>query len=106
MKTIWDPKARLGMRQIAKYIDRRFGSKARMSFVEEVQKTDKLLQNSPQIGKVDPLFADRKRTYHSVIINGLSKMVYFIDGEVVYIAAFWDTRKEPTQQAQQTKDNL
>lgn len=106
MKTIWDSEARQAMRQIAKYIQKRFGSKVRMSFVDEVRKTDKLLQINPQIGKIDPLFADRKRVYRSVIINGLSKMVYFIDSETIYIAAFWDTRREPKEQAKQVNGKI
>ena len=59
-----------------------------------------MLQRSPYIGPIDPLFDDRPVTYRSVIINGLSKMVYYIDDDVIYIAAFWDTRREPKKQAE------
>ena len=41
-------------------------------------------------------------TYRSVIINGLNKMVYRIDGDIIYIVDFWDTRREPVGQAAQT----
>ena len=103
MKTKWDPKARNSFRQIAKYIQRRFGSTARTDFIEEVKRAENLLTHSPYIGKLDPLFADHSRTYRSVIINGLSKMVYFVEGDLIYIAAFWDTRREPKKQAEQVK---
>jgi len=103
MKTEWDPQAKKNLRQIAQYIQRRFGTEARKSFLEEVKKTDNLLKNNPQMGMVDPLFAERKLTYRSVIINNLSKMVYFVNGETIYIAAFWDTRKEPKAQAKKVK---
>ena len=49
----------------------------------------------PNIGTIDPLFSDRTEVYRSVIIDGLSKMVYFIKEDTIYIAAFWDCRQEP-----------
>lgn len=58
---------------------------------------------SPGIGKIDPLFSDRARTYRSVIINGLNKLVYFTEGDILYIAGFWDTRMDDEDQATQAK---
>ena len=49
------------------------------------------------------MFAERPTAYRSIIINGLSKMVYYIDDEFVRIAAFWDTRREPQSQAELTE---
>ena len=58
---------------------------------------------SPGIGQIDPLFSDRAESYRSVIINGLNKLVYRVDGDTMHIVGFWDTRKEPTDEAAQTK---
>ena len=93
------------MRQIANYIRRQFGAKRKKTFLEEVRSTTMILRRSPNIGPIDPLFDDRPIAYRSVIINGLSKMVYRVDDEkdVVYIVAFWDTRKEPQNQVDQVK---
>ena len=55
----------------------------------------------PNIGPIEPLFDACPIAYRSIIINGLSKMVYYIDDETIYIVAFWDTRREPQSQAQQ-----
>jgi len=52
---------------------------------------------------IDPLYADRAHTYRSIVINGLNKMVYRIDGDIIYIVDFWDTRREPVRQASQTE---
>ena len=35
-------------------------------------------------------------------INNLSKLVYRIEEDIIYIAAFWDCRREPTSQAAKT----
>lgn len=57
----------------------------------------------PNLGSVEPLLADLPKTYRSVVIDGLSKMVYFIEGDVIYIAAFWDCRREPKALADEVK---
>ena len=104
MKTSWDPAAKESLRQIARYINTQFGRKARQSFIERVHETENYLKHNPYIGIVDPLFVKRRLPYRSIIINGLSKMVYYVDGDTIFIAAFWDTRREPKNQAGQVKD--
>ena len=101
MKVIWHTKAIEGRDRIADYICQRFGTKRRTSYLQEVREATKILKSTPNIGQIDPLFADRPMAYRSIIINGLSKLVYRIDGETVHIVAFWDTRQEPESQAAQ-----
>ena len=69
--------------------------------MQEVDKTVKLLMRSPNVGQIDPLYANRAFTYRSIIINGLNKLVYRIDNDVIHIVDFWDTRREPKNQASQ-----
>lgn len=102
MKVIWQPAAKKGRTEVAAYIRRQFGAKRKISFLQEVCETAQMLRNAPNIGKIDPLYADRPLTYRSVIINGLNKMVYRVDGDIVYIVDFWDTRREPVSRAAQT----
>lgn len=104
MKIVWMTPAKEGRRQVAAYIRRQFGIDRVKQFRQEVDQTAKMIMQHPNIGPIDPLFNDRPRTYRSVIINGLSKMVYFIDGETIYIAALWDTRREPKKQAEQVEE--
>ena len=103
MKVVWDPIAVIGKRKIANYIRRRFGVDRVKSFRKEVDQTIDMILHHPNVGSIDPLFDDRPKTYRSVIINGLSKIVYFIEDDIVYIAAFWDCRQDPTEQARQAK---
>lgn len=103
MKLIWQEPAKVGRRQVAAYIRREFGIKRAKKFRQEVDDTATMLLRSPGIGRIDPLYADRALTYRSVIINGLNKMVYRVDGDIIYIVDFWDTRREPKNQARQTK---
>ena len=38
-----------------------------------------------------------------IVVDGLSKMVYRVEDDVIYIAAMWDCRREPETQAKQVK---
>ena len=104
MRVIWHSRAIEGKKQVADYIRREFGLKRKKEFVQEVDKTARMLMSSPNIGSIDPLFADRSIAYRSIIINGLSKMVYRLDNEAIHIVAFWDTRREPNAQAAKVKE--
>ena len=103
MRVIWDPQAKEARNQVAGYILRCFGTKRKTRFLLEVRETTDMLKTHPNIGQIDQLFADRPKTYRSVIINGLSKMVYCLEDDIIYIAAFWDCRQEPTYQATRTR---
>ena len=103
MKIKWEQNARASFRQVARYINTKFGRKARQEFLQRVKDTESQIKCSPYIGQIDSLFLDRPNPYRSIIINGLNKMVYRIDGDIIYIVAFWDTRREPKAQANQTK---
>lgn len=103
MKAIWDPMAREAKSRIATYIRNEFGIKRAKRFRQEVDNSVTMLLRAPNIGQIDPLFEGRAKTYRSIIVNGLSKMVYYIEDDTIYIVAFWDTRMEPEQQAARVK---
>ena len=95
--------AEMAMLNVADYIHSQFGFKRKKAFMQEVRQMTQLLKRSPYIGQIDPLFNDRTKTYRSVVVNGLNKLVYYIEDETIYIAAFWDTRTEPKEQASKVK---
>ena len=103
MRVEWTKDADRQRDQVAEYIREEFGARRRSQFIKEVRQMTQKLKRSPNIGQIDPLFEAHAATYRSVIVNGLNKMVYRIDGEVIYIAAFWDTRMEPEEQATRVK---
>ena len=103
MKVEWTEHAIRQKNQVANYIRWRFGFKHKKKFTQEVDQAVNMIMHNPNIGPIDSLFEDRAIAYRYVIINNLSKMVYYIDDDVIYIAAFWDTRCEPKKQAVQVK---
>ncbi len=104
MTVKWTPTAKKQWRKTAKYIQKKFGDKSREAFMQEVLQTSILLGQYPNLGKIEPFLADLPRSYRSVVVSRLNKIVYYIDGNIIYIVAFWDTRREPKQQAQQQKE--
>ena len=55
------------------------------------------------VTNVEPLLANRTHLYRSVVINKLNKLIYYIENETIIIADFWDTRREPKEQANQIR---
>lgn len=104
MRVIWQTPAKKGRDSIANYICRQFGSKKKTRFLQEVRHTTKILRRNPNIGSIDPLFNDRSVAYRSIIINGLSKLVYRTGDDDIHIVAFWDTRQEPQAQVAKLKE--
>ena len=103
MKVKWVEHAKQQRDMVADYIRDRFGAKRKRQFKLEVHNTIDMLKQSPNIGKIDPLFVDRPMTYRSIIINGLNKLVYRIDGDIIYVVGFWDTRTDDNSQAEKVQ---
>ena len=45
--------------------------------------------------KVESALGKGGAEYRSVVVDGLSKIIYRTEREMLYIVAFWDTRREP-----------
>ena len=99
MRVIWHKRAVAALQQIEGYVLENFGEKARKEFVADVEQVVELLSSTPEMGRIDPLFAHRKQTYRSIIIRRLNKLVYYVKDDTIRIVAFWDTRREPKVQA-------
>lgn len=63
--------------------------------MKQIFHVEKILSSNPNIGSIDPLLINHSKPYRSIVVNNLNKLVYFVEADVVHIAAFWDTRREP-----------
>lgn len=104
MKTILTNAAKQQIRQTAKYILKEFGKKRKDQFLQDVRHARFLIADNPFIGSMEPLLVEHATTYRSLVVNRLNKIVYYVDNDTIYIANFWDTRREPVSQANQIKD--
>ena len=103
MKILWNKRAVTQLHQIEDYILSNFGERVRREFMDEVEQAVLLLADMPAKGKLDPLFAHRKQEYRSIVVRRLNKIVYYVKDDIIHIAAMWDTRREPLQQADGVK---
>ena len=77
------------------YYNEMGGDKAAANLHQKYLQKQKRLLKFPESGTPELLLRDRKIHYRSVIINDYYKMVYYIKGDVLRVAAFWDMRMHP-----------
>ena len=106
MRVVWHLEAAKRLRQVVSYIQTEYGSKSCKKFLKEAYRTERLLAKNPYLGPVEPLLVDAPVQYRSIVVNRLNKIVYWINGDVIEIVDFLDTRREPNKQAQQTIESL
>lgn len=59
-------------------------------------KLTKLLKY-PLIGFPKPLLEGRKYLFRATIINRNYKMIYYVEADTIWVAAFWDMRMNPNK---------
>ena len=86
----------------AEYIKEEFGRRAEHKFKAKFREAIRLLATNPYLGLIEPLLADMPTTYRSVVVGKLNKMLYHIKDDQIEIDDFWDCRREPNKQREQT----
>lgn len=95
MKVKWYSGARSRWLAIGDYILQNFGARSHEKFILSTVEWIGVLKQMPQIGALEPLLSERSKSYRSIVINKQSKLIYYINGDTICIADFWDTRREP-----------
>ena len=103
MQVTWNKKALTQLDAVMKYGIREFGERTAQRLYERIMSYEPLLAANPRLGVEEPLLAGRKRQYRSLVVHKLFKLVYYVKNNTLYIAALWDTRREPRTQADNTK---
>ena len=93
MKIIRTERALTGIRGVAGYIACTFGKKALLEFRARLQECTKLIKDNPGIGSVDWDVSTQERQYLTILIYRRSWMVDRVEGDIIYIVDFYDTRK-------------
>jgi len=75
-------------------IQERFGYKAKNDFEKEVDETVRRLAKFPNLGKQELELAE-DGSVRSMPIRKLSKIIYFVEEDILYIADVWSTRQDP-----------
>ena len=75
-------------------IQERFGYKAKSDFDKEVDETVRRLAKFPNLGKQEFELSE-DGSVRSMPIRKLSKIIYFVEEDILYIADVWSTRQDP-----------
>lgn len=97
LQIVWKKKAENQLNAAVTYGLATFGEKVAGKFYQQIRKYDALLAQYPHLGQREPLLAHRQQEYRSIVMHEHYKLVYYIDQQYLYIAALWDTRREPKQ---------
>lgn len=84
-----------GRNSVVEYIAQRFGAKAVRDFRTSYKEVRKQMRQFPNSGTIDWNLSTEKTLYRFFYINDLSKMIYCMKGDVIYVVDFWDVRREP-----------
>ena len=76
-------------------IHKRFGYKAKSDYEKEVDQTVRQLAKFPNLGKQEFELAE-DGSVRSMSVRKLSKIIYFVEDDVLHIADVWVTRQDPS----------
>lgn len=103
MKVRWYPYALEALQQTAYYITINFSESSCNKFLREVVRIENLLCTNPHLGKIEPLLEGLPQVYRSVVVSHINKLIYRIEGDIIYISDLWDCRRDPSTLAAQVK---
>ncbi len=99
MQVKWSKKSRYKLESAVEQCRKTFGDRVALHFYEQVLYNNNRLATHPCIGKAEPLLAHKSLPYRSLVVHEYYKIIYYITGEVIRVANFWDTRCDPVSLA-------
>ena len=94
MKILWSLLAHASYEDIRATIYEHFGNKAALDYTVAVDDAVKLVAEFPNVGKQE-LELDPNGSVRSFSVRKLTKLIYFVEDDVLYIADVWATRQDP-----------
>lgn len=91
----WKKQARYQLREILDYHRVQASRKVARKIRVRIMKTVNRLIAFPQLGSVLSDFDDELKIYRSIVANKNYKVIYYIEGKIIYIFAIWDVRQDP-----------
>lgn len=95
MRIEWSPLAEEAWQDIANYIFDSFGVRALLDYSELTDSWMDTLITNPLVAHFEESLSHRNKHYRSIAIHQFSKIIYYIENGVIYIADVWDTRRSP-----------
>lgn len=100
-RIIWLPSAFINLDDIFNFLAQK-SENAAVRLVNKLYSSASLLKTFPQAGSLESLLESRQKAYRCLVVEKHFKLIYYIENEVVYIAAVWDTRQDPSRLTRNT----
>lgn len=97
LQVIWQSPATKQLDVVVSEGIRLFGERIAAAFYWRVRDYSAYLSDNPFMGIIEPLLAERRIEYRSLVIHKHYKLIYRVENDKVYIADLWDTRCEPAR---------
>lgn len=94
MKILWTKKAENHLIEIHSYYKQNVSVKVAKSIKQNIFNKIEILQTHPKSGQSEELLKDRNFEYRYLIENNY-KIIYWIEKDIVKIAAVFDCRRNP-----------
>ena len=96
LRVFWTDTARFHLEDIYNYYKLKASVKVAKKLVKGLIDCTIQLENNPKSGAKEPLLSHRKNEYR-YLVEGNYKIIYWIDGSYIIIAAVFDCRQNPTK---------
>ncbi len=93
----YNKKAISHINSVVDYYLEHYGLQATTNLAHEIDEKVKMLRKYPGIGFPEPLLKSHYIQYKATIIGKNYKLIYYIKGNTLRIAAFWDMRMSPAK---------
>lgn len=95
MQVKYNKKAMSQISSVIDYYLAHFGVQPASNLAHEIDEKVKTLRKYPEIGFPEPLLRGNYIHYRATIIGRYHKIIYYVRGNTLRIAAFWDMRMHP-----------
>lgn len=85
MKVVWSNRAVDAAEVIGEYIYQSFGYSTFTNYREAILQAETLLLANPFIGPEEPRITSGKFQHHTLLVNRLSKIVYYVDNDTIIL---------------------
>ena len=96
MKIRWLEPAKSDIKTIHDFYAKDKSIKVANKISNEIVQASRSLTKFPNMASVETELTDKRgKEYRSLLVRKHYKVIYFIDGDFIYIAAVWDCRTDP-----------
>ena len=95
MQVKYNKKAVDHINAVIDYYLENYGEQATTNLAHEIDEKVKMLKRYPGIGFPEPLLRGYYNLYNATIVGRYYKLIYYVRGNTLRIAAFWDMRMHP-----------